>query len=75
MKEFLNNEERVSICDGCRVVNGDVACFVNVADFVEQAEWVEVVFEGLLVDEGSEVVVVGKLEVWIVGVEPMHSLL
>ena len=52
---------------------------MNVADFVEQAGRVEIVFEGLLVDESSQGVVVqiigvGKLEVGIVGIKPVDSL-
>ena len=60
-------------------MNGNVARFVDVADFVEQAGRVEIVFEGLLVDESSQGVVVriigvGKLEVGIVGIKPVDSL-
>ena len=60
-------------------MNGKVTRFVNVADFVEQAGRVEIVFEGLLVDESSQGVVVriigvGKLEVGIVGIKPVDSL-
>lgn len=59
--------------DGAVVVDGEVTEFLDEADFWEET-LAEVFFEGLFVDEGSEALVVGELEVVVVVVEPDDSL-
>jgi hypothetical protein len=51
--------------DGGGVVDGDVPHLVDGADFGKQSRF-QVVLKGLLVDERTEIIGVGKLEVRVV---------
>ena len=74
VKEFLNKMEGIFFRDAGGVVDGDVAHLVDSANFGEES-WFKVVLEGLLVNEGSEAIVVGELKVGVIGIEPVNSLL
>ncbi len=54
-------------------MDGHVSHFLDGAQFGEKVG-AEVVLKGLLVDKGVEFIVVGELEVGIVGIEPVNGL-
>ena len=74
VKQFLDEAESVLFGDVGRVVDGDVPHLVNGANLWEESR-LQIVLKGLLVDEGSEAIVVGELEVGVISVEPVNGLL
>ena len=73
MKEFLDEAEGVFFGDAGGVVDGDVAHLVDGADFGEESRF-QVVLEGLLVDQSAKIIIVGELQVGVIGIEPVNSL-
>ena len=71
MKEFFSGPKRISFADGLAGMSCKIADFLYGLDLQKEVVR-QVVFEGWLVDQGAEVVVVRTLEFGIMVVQPMN---
>ena len=72
MKEFFDEVEGIAGTDWRRAMDGDISHLLDGAKFGEKIG-AEVVLKGLFVDQCAEFIVVGELEVGVVGIEPVNG--